>query len=324
VFGDRITEISVVSIPMRVNFRGLSHREALLFKGTQRWAEFSPFPEYQDQEAASWLRAALSFANDSLPHLYRTHIPINATLPAVAVHEVREVLNQFGKINTVKIKVAEPGQSIQDDIARIQEVSRLYPAARIRLDANGGYTIEQAIQLAEELAGVRIDYFEQPVGTVGELAQLRELLKQQGIDLKVAADESIRKATDPLEVARLDAADIAVLKVQPLGGIDSALAIASESGLESVVSSALETSIGISQGLHLAAALPTLNYDCGLGTLALLEGDVCSQPLKPVDGQIAVAEISPEPELLLKYAASPERTAWWLARLTRCLELLES
>lgn len=309
---------------MQVNFRGLSHRESLLFKGTQRWAEFSPFPEYQDQEAASWLRAALSFANDSLPHLYRTHIPINATLPAVAVYEVREVLNQFGKFNTVKIKVAEPGQGIEEDLARIQEVCRLYPAAKIRLDANGGYSVEQAVQLAAQLTDFPIDYFEQPVGTVGELGRLRGLLSAQGLDLKIAADESIRKATDPLEVARLAAADIAVLKVQPLGGIDSALAIASESGLESVVSSALETSIGISQGLHLAAALPTLNYDCGLGTLALLEGDVCSRPLKPVDGQIAVVEVSPDPQLLLKYAASSDRTAWWLARLTRCLELLES
>lgn len=309
---------------MRVNFRGLTHREALLFKGTKRWAEFSPFVEYEDAEAASWLKAALSFANDSLPHLYRSAVPINATLPAVSIESVAGVLENFGSFNTVKIKVAEAGQSAEEDLNRVREVARLYPQAKIRLDANGGYSIDQAIEIAKGLGSHNIDYLEQPVATISELSELKKSLARLGIDFKIAADESIRKNSDPLEVAKAQAADIAVLKVQPLGGIAEALHVASESGLDAVVSSAIETSIGISQGLFLAGALPTLNYDCGLGTISLLEGDVCKDSLVATNGSIDIREVEPDPQLLLQYAASPDRTAWWLARLTRCLQLLEA
>ena len=309
---------------MRVNFRGLTQREALLFKGTKRWAEFSPFVEYEDAEAANWLKAALSFANDSLPHLYRSAVPINATLPAVSIESVEGVLAKFGSFSTVKIKVAEAGQSVEEDLRRIREVARLYPEAKIRLDANGGYTIEEVLELAKRLEAIDIDYLEQPVATITELAELKRRLTLLGLDFKIAADESIRKNSDPLEVARARAADIAVLKVQPLGGISEALHVASESGLDAVVSSAVETSIGISQGLFLAGALPTLNYDCGLGTISLLEGDICADSLIAKDGSIEIREVEPDPDLLLKYAASPDRTAWWLARLTRCLQLLEA
>ena len=309
---------------MRVNFRGLNYREALIFRGTQRWAEFSPFLEYSDQESAAWLESAISFANDPLPHLFRNEIPINATLPAVTPEEGEPILLGFGHFDSVKVKVAEKGQGLAADLARIREVARLYPNAKIRLDANGGYTIDQAIEIAEAIKDFKIEYLEQPVATVAELAELRSRLREAGSQILIAADESIRKSSDPLEVAKAAAADIAVLKVQPLGGIAKALSVASESGLEAVISSALETSIGISQGLYLAAALPSLNHDCGLGTLNLLDGDVCSRPLLPIAGKLAVTEVTPDPALIQKYAASPDRTAWWLARLTRCYELLES
>jgi O-succinylbenzoate synthase len=324
VFGDRITEISVVSIPMRMTFRGLKHREALLFRGSQRWAEFSPFLEYEDSEASTWLASALSFANDPLPHLYRSQVTTNATLPALDGEAIEEALREFGEFQTVKIKVAEPGHSLEQDLARISWVARRYPDAKIRLDANGGYDHDQAMELAQAIGNYNIEYLEQPVRATQDLASFKGALAASSIPIKIAADESIRKSSDPLAVARMQAADIAVLKVQPLGGINEALAVASESGLEAVVSSALETSVGIAQSLYLAGALPTLNYDCGLGTVNLLAGDVCKEPLIPVNSMLEVREVEPDQEMLQQYAASPERTAWWLARLSRCLELLES
>lgn len=321
---DEITDISVVALPLRTRFRGIVVREALIFRGSQRWSEFSPFVEYEDQEAAQWLAGAISWANDPLPSTFRSSIPVNATVPAVSPDEVADVLSPFGSFGSVKIKVAEKGQAPSEDIARARRVRDLYPDVKIRLDANAGYTTEQTMEIARELKDLNLEYIEQPVATIPELKELRTWLAEEHIPLKVAVDESIRKSSDPLMVAREQAADIAVIKVQPLGGIRRAMAIASESGLEVVVSSALETSIGISHGLHLAAAMPNLSYDCGLATARLLGGDIVDSPLVPVGGQIELREVSPSEALVKKYAASPKRTGWWLERLERCRQLLES
>jgi O-succinylbenzoate synthase len=242
----------VVSIGMRTRFRGVSTREALLFEGPNGWAEWSPFTEYADEEAAVWLAAAIEFAFGAEPALVRTEIGINATLPAVSPAEVAGALEPFGKFRTVKIKVAEPGQSIEDDLARVAEVRRLYPDARIRLDANGGYEVEQAVTLGNALAesGAPIDYLEQPVKTIGELAEVRLKLKHLGI--LVAADESVRKVSDPLAVAHAGAADILVIKAAPLGGISRALSVIREAALPAVISSGLETSVAVSY-THLRA-----------------------------------------------------------------------
>ena len=319
---DQITQISVVSIPLRTKFRGIQHREMLIFKGSQRFAEWSPFLEYEDPEASIWLASALEWANDPLPTTFRDKIRVNATLPAVSVPEIAAILDLFQGFQTVKIKVAEIGQGIDADIERVRAVADLYPEAKLRLDANGNYSIDQAMQIAMALADLNIEYLEQPVATIDELAALKDRIAKAGLPIKIAADESIRKSTDPLEVARKQAADIAVLKVSPLGGISEARAIGSESGLELVVSSALESSIGIAQGLYLAASLPTLNYDCGLGTLNLFEGDICTEPLIPVNSEITLRVPEPDQYLLEKYAASPERTSFWLSRLERCQALL--
>ena len=321
---DEITDVSVVALPLRTRFRGIVVREALIFRGSQRWSEFSPFVEYEDEEAAQWLAGAISWANDPLPSVFRNSIPVNATVPAVSPDEVADVLSPFGSIGSVKIKVAEKGQNLQDDIARVRRVRDLYPEVALRLDANAGYTTEQTMEIARGLKNLNLEYIEQPVASIPELKELRTWLAEEQIPLKVAVDESIRKSSDPLLVAREQAADIAVIKVQPLGGIRRAMAIASESGLEVVVSSALETSIGISHGLHLAAAMPNLSYDCGLATARLLGGDIVDSPLVPVGGQIELREVSPSADLLEKYAASPERASWWLERLERCRKLLES
>ena len=321
---DQISDVAVVALPLRTKFRGIVVREALIFRGSQRWSEFSPFVEYEDEEASGWLAGAISWANDPLPSTFRDSIPVNATLPAVSPDDVAAVLSPFGNFGSVKIKVAEKGQSLADDVARARKVRDLYPEAKIRLDANAGYTTEDTMVVARELRDLDLEYIEQPVKTIAELKELRTWLAEEQIPLKIAVDESIRKSTDPLLVAREQAADIAVIKVQPLGGIRRAMAIASESGLEIVVSSALETSIGISHGLHLAAAMPNLNYDCGLATAGLLGGDVVEDPLFSDEGEIELREVSPSEELLERYAASPDRKAWWLDRLERCLRLLES
>jgi O-succinylbenzoate synthase len=251
--------------------------------------------------------------------LVRDQISINATLPAVTPDEVADVLSQFGKFKTVKIKVAGPGESLAQDMARIERVRALYPEAKLRLDANGGYSVSQALQMVEQLTQFNLEYLEQPVHSVAEMAELRKQLAGTGV--KIAADESIRKTGDPQAVMRAEAADIVMLKAQPLGGIAASLEIANSLGLEVVVSSALETSLGISQGLHLAGALPELNYDCGLGTLNLFDGDIVEPSLIPNQSMLDVGVVEPDLELLEKYAASPERTSWWEARLERCLDL---
>ena len=319
---DLLGAARVVSVPMRVKFRGVHHREAVLFEGSHGWTEWSPFLEYEDEEAAIWLRAALEFGFAETPRLSMSAININATLAAVSADQVEEQLSAFGHFRTVKIKVAEPGQTIADDLARVRRVHELHPEVAIRLDANGGFDAETAIELAKELALEAIDlqYFEQPVKTIGELAEVR--LKLARIGIKVAADESVRKVSDPLAVANANAADVLVIKAQPLGGIRSALDITREARLPVTVSSALETSVGISMGLHLAAALDVESFDAGLGTVALLADDVCDEPFIAENGLLYVKRAVASETKLAQLAADSERTDWWRARLERCYNLI--
>lgn len=311
----------VVSIPLRVRFRGIDTREAVLFRGPAGWTEFSPFIEYDDAESSAWLRAAIDFGWSELPALHRDRILVNATVPAVAADDVAAVLSRFPGCRTAKVKVAERGQILAEDVARVDAVRRaIGPEGRLRIDANTNWNVDEAEHAIHALAPFDLEYVEQPCASVGELAEIRERVAY--MDVAIAADESVRKAEDPLAVARAGAADLLVVKAQPLGGVHAALRIAREAGLPIVVSSALDTSVGISMGAHLAAALPELEYDCGLGTTALLDGDVTLEPLDPDDGGIAVRRVEVEPELLDRFAASPERTAWWLDRLRRTHELL--
>jgi O-succinylbenzoate synthase len=319
---DLLGAARVVSVPMRVKFRGVHHREAVLFEGSHGWTEWSPFLEYEDEEAAIWLRAALEFGFAETPTIRTSAIDINATLAAVSAEQVEDQLSAFGKFRTVKIKVAEPGQSIADDLARVRRVHELHPEVAVRLDANGGFDVETAIELAKELALESIDlqYFEQPVKTIGELAEVR--LKLARIGIKVAADESVRKVSDPLAVANANAADVLVIKAQPLGGIRSALDVTREARLPVTVSSALETSVGISMGLHLAAALQVESFDAGLGTVALLAEDVCDEPFIAENGLLYVKRAVASETKLAQLAADSERTDWWRARLERCYNLI--
>ena len=307
-----------LSIPMRTKFRGLTTREVLLFEGPNGWAEWSPFTEYEDEEASIWLKAAIEWAFGDVPKTDVKTIKVNATLPAVK--DVRAALAPFGKFEVVKIKVAEAGQALQDDLDRIHQVREHYPDARIRLDANGNWDIETALKISKTIyqENVPLEYLEQPVRTIAEMAELK--LKLQEFNIKIAADESVRKVSDPLAVAQANAADILVLKVAPLGGINNALHIAKEAGLPVVVSSALETSVGISMGAHLAALLNS-EYASGLGTAALLKEDVTETPLIPVNGEIPVCRIEVSNDKLQTRDTTVEIVEWWMKRLERCLKV---
>ncbi|HET7398871.1 MAG TPA: o-succinylbenzoate synthase [Intrasporangium sp.] len=320
---DLLARLHVVSIPMRVPFRGVDHREAVLIDGPSGWGEFAPFLEYPDAEAARWLAAAIESAYAAWPAPRRDTIPVNATVPAVAPDDVPGVLARFDGCTTAKVKVAERGQTLADDLARVSAVrSAMGPSARVRVDANGAWDVESAVTALRALSACDLEYAEQPCPTVEDLAELRIRLARNGIDVPIAADESIRKADDPLRVAALQAADLVVVKAAPLGGVHRALEVVAASGLVAVVSSALDTSVGIAAGVALAAALPTLEHACGLGTVGLFTADVAAEPLRPVGGVLRPGRSEPTAEALARLAAPQHRRRWWVDRVGRCLDLL--
>jgi o-succinylbenzoate synthase len=314
----------VVSIPLRTKFRGMTERELLVFEGPNGWSEWAAFQEYGDEEASVWLEAALEWGYGKLPTPKQTQVKVNAILPAINGEEIAKVLTRAGKFETVKIKVAEPGQDTSLDVARIQEVKNSYPEAKLRLDANGGFEIPKAIELIDTLAalGIKLEYFEQPVKTIAELAELRLEISKRGLETLIAADESVRKSSDPLAVEIAGAADILVLKSAPLGGVAKALEIAASSKLPVVASSAMQSSIGLAAELHFAASLENTSFDAGLGTLNLFAGDLVKDSLKPVDGVLEVRRETLNPTALEIFNAEDHRYDWWLERLERCGRLI--
>lgn len=311
----------VVALPLATRFRGVDVREAVVLEGPEGWTEFSPFVEYDDAEASAWLAGAIDFGWMPRPRARREAVPVNATVPAVTAAEVAGVLARFDGCRTAKVKVAERGQVLADDVARVRAVREILgPEGRIRVDANGGWNVDEAEHAVHALAGFDLEYLEQPCASVEELAELRGRIRYLGIP--VAADESVRKADDPLRVARAGAADLLVVKAQPLGGVRRALEIVEAAGLPAVVSSALDTSVGLSMGVALAAALPDLPYDCGLGTASLFTADVAVPPLVAAGGVLPTTPVVPDAASLDAHAATPERSEWWRARLRRCHALL--
>ncbi|MEZ5096187.1 MAG: o-succinylbenzoate synthase [Nocardioides sp.] len=302
----------VFSIPMRARFRGITVREGTLLRGDTGWGEWSPFLEYAPEVAEPWLRCAEEAAAGDWPAPVRGGVPVNVTVPAVGPEQAHALVTAGG-CGTAKVKVAEPGQVLAEDQARLEAVrDALGPTGKVRIDANGAWSVDQAVTALAALdrAAGGLEYAEQPCATVEELATLR-----RQVAVPIAADESIRRAADPYRVRDLEAADIAVLKVQPLGGVRACLRIAEDIGLPVVVSSALETSVGIAAGVALAAALPELPYACGLATVQLLTDDVVAAPLLPVDGVLEVAAPLVDQTALERLAAPPERVAHWQARL---------
>ena len=307
----------VFSIPMHTRFRRVTERSGVLLQGPKGWGEFSPFPEYGPDIAVDWLRCAIEAATKGWPEPVRDSIPVNVTVPAVDPQRAHDIVAK-SSCSTAKVKVAEPGQALSEDEARVEAVrDALGPKDMLRVDANGAWTVEQAQKAIKALGRYELEYVEQPVATLEEMAVLR-----RSVDVPLAADESVRTADDPLRVAGLEAADVVVLKVQPLGGIRRALDVAEAAGLPCVVSSALETSVGISAGVALAASLPSLPYACGLATVALLDGDVATESLLPVDGAVSVGRPEPDPQLLEQWRADVTTSERELTRLHAAEALL--
>ncbi|MDQ3153150.1 MAG: o-succinylbenzoate synthase [Actinomycetota bacterium] len=309
----------VYAIPMTTRFRGITIREGMLIEGPAGWGEFCPFREYDDREAVGWLATAIEAATVGWPEPVRDRVPINCTVPAVGAERAHEIVSGSG-CHTAKVKVADHPDSLGEDLARVEAVhDALGPNGSTRVDANGLWDIDTAVAVIPQLdkAAGGLQYVEQPCSSIEELAAVR-----RKVDVRIAADESIRRAEDPLRVAVAEAADIAVIKCTPLGGVGRSLQIAEAAGLPCVVSSALETSVGLAAQLALAGALPELDFACGLGTLSLLRGDVVTGPdsLRPVDGYLPVPRTppSPDPALLDTYALDdPEQVRWWRDRLSR-------
>lgn len=307
-----LASMQVVALPLKRKFRGITTREVALIQGPAGWGEFSPFLEYDDAESSRWLLSAIDAATNLAPMAYRGFIKVNATLPALNdSKEIEELLNSYSGCDTIKIKV---GENLSEDILRVARVRALRPKAKLRLDVNGGWSVDQALinlyEIYEEVGP--LEYVEQPCVTLAELRELKSKLK---IDLKIAGDEVIRKASDPFAIDLQGAVDILMLKVAPLGGITRAREIGAHHKLPLVVSSALESAIGISYGLQLASSLPTLNYASGLATGQLMSADIATIPV--FDGQMQVNPTSPDPELLAKYAVPVERLDWWKERAKR-------
>lgn len=300
-------------VPLTTRFRGVTRRSGMLLHGPAGWGEWSPFPEYTRPEIDAWWRAAVEAAEVGWPAPVRSRVPVNSIVPAVDA-ESAGAFARAGGCRTAKVKVAERGQSLADDLSRVEAVrDAIGPAGRVRIDANGAWDVDEAVRALRELSRFDLEYAEQPCATVEELAELRLALARAGVDVPVAADESIRRSGDPERVAALGAADVAVLKMQPLGGVRSCLELAERLGLPVVVSSALETSVGIAAGVALAAALPELPYACGLSTVALLARDVVDQPLVAVDGAIEVRRVVPSGD---DWRATDELAQWWRRRLS--------
>jgi O-succinylbenzoate synthase len=301
--------LRVIALPMKTKFRGITVREVALIKGPHGWGEFSPFLEYDDAESASWLASAIEAATTPKPKLYRTSVAINGTIPALnEPADLKRVVDSFPGVSSFKVKV---GNDLAKDLARVNVIRNLQPQAKIRIDVNGLWSVGQAEAFLSAVGD--IEYVEQPCATIEELRELKSRTS-----VKIVGDEVLRKAADPFAIDFTGAIDYLMLKVQPLGGIKRAHALAEHHNLPVVVSSALESAIGINYGLTLAASFETMNFNCGLGTGSLLAADVAHLPI--VDGKIEITEFEPQ---LAGLDVASDRFEWWKNRIMRTAELLQ-
>ena len=314
---EALASLRVLALPMRTTFRSLDIRETALFKGENGWGEFAPFVEYSDQESLPWLESAIEAADKALSPALRESIPINATVPASNDEaEIEQILSWYPGVDTVKIKV---GTGIQEDLVRIAVVRKHLPKAKIRIDVNGSWSVKETlsnISAIYEVTGDLLEYVEQPVASLDELKQLKE---DMSVDVKIAGDEVLRKAKDPFAISLDGAIDILMLKVSPLGGIKRAMDLASHHKLPVVISSALESAVGISYGLALAARVPNLDYACGLGTSALFNQDISDIPI--VNGAIKATSYPIDLDRVERYELKGERLEWWRNRISRVWNL---
>jgi O-succinylbenzoate synthase len=311
---DLLATLRVITLPTRTNFRGVAYREVALMQGPQGWGEFSPFLEYDDNECCPWLASAIEAATVARPARFRDAVAINGTIPELNDEkEIEALMESYSGAKTFKVKV---GSNLSADLARLAIVRLLAPHAAIRVDVNGLWSVKDALTNLNayyENIGP-LQYVEQPCATIEELRELKEKLQ---IPMLITADEVIRKAKNPFSVDLADAADIVMLKVQPLGGIQRSRALADHFGLPVVVSSALESAVGIEYGLELAASISDLTFDCGLATGSLLIRDVADHKIR--DGNIVLDQISPQLDGL---DVTPDRFEWWKNRAMRVGKLL--
>lgn len=311
-------------LPLSTTFRGVQSREGVLLRGPSGWGEFMPFANYSDEACALWLANAIEAAFGTWPSPARSHIPVNAIVPATDPRTAAAMAYRAyvgDGCTTVKIKVAERGQSLDDDVARVDAVRSAMLAAsvpnpKIRIDANCGWTVAEAAVAIRELDQIAqgLEYVEQPCPTLEDLRDLRRL-----VAVPIAADESIRLAADPVRAAQMGAVDVVVVKVQPLGGVGLALQVCRAANVPVVVSGAMDSSVGLAAPLALAAALDDLPYACGLGTGALLAADLVAEPLRARGGMLAVSRVDPDPAALAaaEDCLPADRHQFWLDRLTR-------
>jgi O-succinylbenzoate synthase len=311
---DLFSTMRVVALPTKTNFRGINIREVALFRGEYGWGEFSPFLEYGYEECAPWLSSAIEAATQPRPHIYRNSVRVNGTIPALnEASDIEKIVDSFPGVDTFKVKV---GENLPEDIARLARVRTLRPKAKVRIDVNGNWDVATAVtnlRAIYENIGP-LDYVEQPCATVEELRELKQKLK---LDIKIAGDEVLRKAADPFAVDLVGAVDIVMLKVQPLGGIARAHKLAKHHNLPVVISSALESAVGINYGLILAASIPEMNFDCGLGTGSLLNADVADLPI--TNGEIQITDFEPN---FNHIEVAPDRFEWWKNRVMKTAEHL--
>ncbi len=279
-----VEDVVVFALPMNIKFRGITQRDGVLLRGPAGWGEVSPFWDYGPKESSRWLAGGLEAALRGVPAALRSEVSVNVTVPVCSPEEALRRLRGQPGATTAKVKVADPGYLTDEDVVRVRAVSQYlrdtYDAAgRVRVDANTAWSVDEAALALERLNVAAdpvggLEYAEQPCATTEELAELR-----RRTEVPIAADESLRRADDPLLVRRLDAADAAVIKSAPLGGVRPAMRLAAELGLPTAVSSALDSSIGLATGVGLAAALPQLAYASGLNTATLFTADVVDAPL---------------------------------------------
>lgn len=309
-----LESMRVIALPTKTNFRGVNLREVALFQGEYGWGEFSPFLEYDFQECVPWLMSAIEAATQPRPELLRTSIRVNGTIPALDdKSEIEKIIESFPGVETFKVKV---GDNLQADLVRLARVKSLRPKARLRIDVNGSWTVSQAVthlRAIFENVGP-LEYVEQPCASLEELRELKEKLITK---IPIAGDEVVRKAVDPFAINLNGAVDIVMLKVAPLGGIARARRLAEHHKLPVVVSSALESAVGIHYGLTLAATLKDLEFDCGLGTGSLLAADVAHLPIE--NGAIRITDFEPH---FNGYEVAPDRFNWWKNRVMKTAELI--
>lgn len=269
----------------------IGDRDVLLLEGPAGWGECSPLTGYPC-DPASARAAAEEAARVGWPALRRDRVDVNALVDATS--DVPDAL--AARVVKVKVGRATPAADV-DRVARLR--AQLGPAVTIRLDANGAWDVETAVGFLDATAKYDIEFVEQPVASMDDLVTVR----RRSV-VPVAADECVRSVADAVRLRARSAADVLVLKVQPLGGVRPALAVAEAAGLPVVVTSMFETSIGIAAGLALACALPDPPLACGLATLDRIAGDVVGDPLVPHSGVLTVPDDLPpvpDPALLERY-----------------------